>query len=102
MSQPEQDMLRNAQDWMGSLQAKAWHATVGTYFSDKDIVSPDQNTYAIPLDNVHAALSQGGPTAYHVPMPEPLRTTPIAGAVFRCGHWHISLCSPPMSAEPRR
>jgi len=37
MSQPQQDMLRNAQDWMGSLQAKAWHATVGTYFSDKQL-----------------------------------------------------------------
>jgi hypothetical protein len=77
MSQPQQDMLRNAQDWMGSLQAKAWHATVGTYFSDKQLglavwgyaqmsmpatvpmIGPDGKAYDIPQDQVRNALSQG-------------------------------------------
>jgi hypothetical protein len=34
MSQPQIDMLRNAQSWMGSLEAHLRHATTGTWFSD--------------------------------------------------------------------
>lgn len=34
MSQPQIDMLKNAQSWMGSLEAHLRHATTGTWFSD--------------------------------------------------------------------
>lgn len=35
MSQPQIDMLKNAQSWMGSASAKIRHATSGTWFSDE-------------------------------------------------------------------
>jgi hypothetical protein len=34
MSQPQIDLLKNAQGWMGSAQAKLRHATTGTWFGD--------------------------------------------------------------------
>lgn len=34
MSQPQIDMLKNAQSWMGGLEAHLRHATTGTWFSD--------------------------------------------------------------------
>lgn len=41
MSQPQQDMLKNSQSWMNSLEGKAHHVTTGTWFTDpqrKEIV----------------------------------------------------------------
>jgi len=35
MSQPQIDMLKNAQGWTNSLEAKFRHATTGTWFSDE-------------------------------------------------------------------
>jgi hypothetical protein len=35
MSQPQIDMLKNAQSWMGGLEAHLRHATTGTWFSDE-------------------------------------------------------------------
>jgi hypothetical protein len=34
MSQPQIDMLKNAQSWMGGIEAHIRHAAVGTWFSD--------------------------------------------------------------------
>lgn len=35
MSQPQIDMLKNAQGWMNGIEAKLHHLTTGTWFSDK-------------------------------------------------------------------
>lgn len=35
MSQPQLDMLKNAQSWMGGFEAHLRHATTGTWFSDE-------------------------------------------------------------------
>ncbi|MBA3914586.1 MAG: hypothetical protein H0X25_12225 [Acidobacteriales bacterium] len=34
MSQPQQQMLKDSQSWMGSVEAKGHHALTGTWFSD--------------------------------------------------------------------
>jgi hypothetical protein len=45
-----------------------------------DIIGPDKQTYAVPLDNVHAALAQGGtlkpPPMPATPRPQALQPTP--------------------------
>lgn len=58
MTQPQIDMLRNAQSWYNSAEAKAYHAATGTWFSDdlrKQIVKTMDDLATAKLSRSKAA-----------------------------------------------
>lgn len=58
MTQPQMDMLQNSRGWMGSLAAKARHATTGTWFDDEQ-----RNQIVRTMNDLaKAKLGSGGST----------------------------------------
>jgi hypothetical protein len=88
MSKPQQDMLKQSQDFYDSLKAKGQHLIKGTWFSDKQ-----REQIVNAMNELYKAKEQGARTVYKMPGGAPTPTpasggppTPPAGATgFKWG-----------------
>jgi hypothetical protein len=85
MSQPQIDMLKNAQSWQSSLEAHLRHATTGTWFSDEQ-----RKEIASTMADLAKAkgLTPGGATGGAAPAEGTIKTNSAGDKIkFSGGKW---------------